>query len=109
MPLLRCRQLVGVGSVTWTARDWRQFTALTLLVLAAIPLTLILAASLVVVYYQPRNAFAFNLGLATAVLILVDLVCLGAILGRRTFRFKVGDKEIEASGDAGERVLEDAA
>lgn len=93
----------------WTARDWRQFTALTLLALAAIPLTMILAAALVVVYYQPHNAKAFYLGLATAALILVDLVCLGAILGRRTFRFKVGDNEVEATGDAGERVLEGAA
>jgi hypothetical protein len=94
--------------MTWTARDWRQFTALTLLALAAIPLTLILAGALVAVYYQPRNVFAFNLGLATAALILVDLVCLGAILGRRTFRFKVGDNEVEATGEDGERVLEGA-
>lgn len=94
--------------MSWTARDWRQFTALTLLALAAIPLTLILAGSLVVVYVDPRNAKAFYLGLATAGLILVDLVCLGAILGRRTFRFKVGGSEVEATGDAGERVLEGA-
>lgn len=95
-------------ATVWTARDWRQFTALTLLALAAIPLTLILAAALVVVYHQPHNAKAFYLGLATAALILVDLVCLGAILGRRTFRFRVGDNEVEATGDAGERVLNDA-
>lgn len=95
--------------MSWTARDWRQFTALTLLALAAIPLTLILAAALVVVYYQPHNAKAFYLGLATAALILVDLVCLGAILGRRTFRFRVGDNEVEATGEDGERVLQGAA
>lgn len=95
--------------MTWTARDWRQFTALTLLALAAIPLTLILAGSLIVVRLDPENAKAFYLGLATAALILVDLVCLGAILGRRTFRFKVGDNEVEATGEDGERVLEGAA
>lgn len=95
--------------MSWSARDWRQFTALTLLALAAIPLTLILAGALIVVYVDPKNAKAFYLGLSTSGLILVDLVCLGAILGRRTFRFKVGDNEVEATGEDGERVLQGAA
>ncbi|MBO9580340.1 MAG: hypothetical protein J7498_05565 [Sphingobium sp.] len=91
--------------MSWTARDWRQFTALTLLALAAIPLTLISAMSRVIIYLQPHNSFAFYLGLSNDVLILVDLVCVGTILGRRTFKIKVGDNEINADGGDGERVL----
>lgn len=92
-------------SAPWSARDWRQFTALTLLALAAIPLTGVLAGALVVVYFQPRNAHAFGLGIAAAVLILTDLVGLSAILGRRTFRIRVGDNEINATGEDAGRVL----
>lgn len=93
------------GRAPWTARDWRQFTALTLLALAAVPLTAIIAAALLIVYQQPGNHYAFWLGQAAAGLILVDLLGLSAILGRRTFRLKAGSNEIEATGEDGERVL----
>lgn len=92
--------------MSWTARDYRQMTALSLLALANIPLTIIMAAALVVVYLQPGNAKALYLGLAASALILVDLVCLGAILGRRTFKFRVGSNEISASGEDADRVME---
>jgi hypothetical protein len=41
-------------------------------------------------------------------LILIGIVLTGfsAILGRRTFRFRVGDNELEASGEDAERVLD---
>jgi hypothetical protein len=92
----------------WTARDWRQMVALALLALANIPLTLIMGGALGTVYDQPRNAYALYLGLAAACLILVDLVCLGAILGRRTFKFKVGSNEISATGEDADKIMENA-
>lgn len=92
--------------MSWSARDWRQFFALMLMALAAIPLTLVMAASLWVVHLNPRNHDAFWLGQSAAALILADLLGLSAILGRRTFRFKVGDADIEATGEEAERVLE---
>ncbi len=91
--------------MSWTARDWRQFTALTLLALAAIPLTLIMAGALAVVYVDKSNVNAFWLGQAAALIILVDLICLSAILGRRTFKLKVAGNEVNLTGDDGERVL----
>lgn len=92
--------------MSWTARDWRQFTALTLLALAAIPLTAVLAAALVIVHLDRGNAHAFWIGIATAVLIFADLIGLSAILGRRTFRIKVGANELNATGEDAERVLD---
>lgn len=91
--------------MSWTARDWRQFFALMLMALAAVPLTAVMAASLWIVHREPRNYYAFWLGQSAAALIAIDLIGLSAILGRRTFRFKVGDNEINATGDDGERVL----
>ncbi len=89
----------------WTARDCRQFVALTLLAAGAIPLTALEAGALWIVWQQPGNAKALMLGLAIAVLILVDLVCVGTVLGRRTFKIRVGDNEIDATGEDAERVL----
>ncbi len=92
--------------MSWTARDWRQFSALMLMALAAIPLTAVMAAALWIVQMAPRNHYAFWLGQSSAALIALDLIGLSAILGRRTFRFKVGDNEINATGEDGERVLD---
>ncbi len=92
--------------VSWTARDWRQFSALMLMALAAIPLTGVMAAALWIVHAMPRNHYAFWLGQSAAALIALDLLGLSAILGRRTFRFRVGDNELQATGEDGERVLD---
>ncbi len=78
-----------------------------LMALAAIPLTMVMAASLWIVQMAPRNHYAFWLGQSAAALIALDLIGLSAILGRRTFRFKVGKNEIGATGDEGDRVLSD--
>jgi len=94
--------------MTWTARDWRQFVALSLLALSAIPLTAVMSVALYFVSVDARNAHAFWLGQSAAGLILVDLIGLSAILGRRTFKFKVGNAEVNAVGEDGEKILEDA-
>ncbi|OJY63222.1 MAG: hypothetical protein BGP16_00285 [Sphingobium sp. 66-54] len=94
-----------MGAVSWTARDWRQFSALMLMALAAIPLTAIMAASLWIVHLYPRNHYAFWLGQSAAALIALDLIGLSAILGRRTFKIRVGDKELDMTGEDAERVL----
>jgi len=90
----------------WTARDWRQFIALILLSLAAVPLTGVLIYALWIVFQNPNNAKAFWLGVYTATLILADLVGVSAILGRRTFRFKVGDAEVHAEGEDADALME---
>lgn len=92
----------------WTARDWRQFIATILMALAAVPLTIALYWAQYTVQLAPRNHFAFWLGIAAAALIAIDIVGLSAILGRRTFKFRVGDNEMEASGEDAERVLDRA-
>lgn len=91
--------------MSWTARDWRQFVALTLLAAAAIPLTILLGWALWIIQGNPRNAAALTLGLAVAGLIAADLLGVSAVLGRRTFRFKVGDAEIGATGEGAERLV----
>ena len=95
--------------MSWSARDWRQFSALLLMALAAIPLTMVMAASLWIVQINPRNHYAFWLGQSAAALIALDLLGLSAILGRRTFKFKVGDNSVEATGEEADRVLEQMA
>ncbi len=92
----------------WTARDWRQFVALSLLALSAIPLTAVMSVALYFVHVDAKNGKAFWLGQSAAALILVDLVGLSAILGRRTFKFKVGNAEVNAEGEDGEKILEGA-
>lgn len=94
--------------MSWSARDWRQFSALMLMALAAIPLTIVMAAALWIVHLNPTNHDAFWLGQSAAALILADLLGLSAILGRRTFKFKVGNANVEATGEEAERVLESA-
>lgn len=92
----------------WTARDWRQFVALILLALAAVPLTIALYWAQYTVQLAPRNHFAFWLGVAAAGLIAIDIIGVSAILGRRTFKFRVGENEMEATGEDAERVLDHA-
>lgn len=96
---------MGAVSDRWTARDWRQMTALTLLALSAIPLTGVMAGALIEVHFNPRNTNAFWIGIAAAVLIFTNLIGLSAILGRRTFRIKVGENELNATGEDADRVL----
>ena len=91
--------------MNWTARDWRQFVALTLLAAGAIPLTILLGWALWIIQANPRNGAALTLGLAVSGLIAADLLGVSAVLGRRTFRFKVGDAEIGATGEGAERLV----
>lgn len=92
----------------WTARDWRQFIAIIFLALANIPLSVAFFWAQYTVHFAPDNDFAFWLGIAAGSLIAIDIIGLSAILGRRTFRFKVGENEMEASGEEAERVMEQA-
>jgi hypothetical protein len=92
----------------WTARDWRQFIATILLAVSAIPLTIALYWAQYTVQLDRENDFAFWLGVAAAALIGAVIVGLSAILGRRTFKFRVGDNEMEATGEDAERVLDRA-
>lgn len=89
----------------WSARDCRQFVALSLLAAGNVPLTASLGFAQWTVWMAPGNAKAMLLGLAAAILIFVDLVCVGTVLGRRTFKIKVGDNQIDATGEDAERVL----
>ena len=93
---------------TWTARDWRQFIAIIFLAIANLPLSAAFGWAQYTVYLDPQNHFAFWLGIAAGALMAVDIIGLSAILGRRTFRFKVGDNEMEASGEDAERIMEKA-
>lgn len=89
----------------WSARDWRQFVALTLLAAGNVPLSALLWVAIDAVDRNPRNGSALTLGLAIAGLIASDLIGVSAVLGRRTFKFKVGDAQIDATGGAADRVL----
>jgi hypothetical protein len=94
--------------MTWSARDWRQNIATVLLALAAIPLTVAFYAAQWTVRENPRNDHAYYLGIAAAVLLGLIIVALAMILGRRTFKFKVGTADIEATGEDADHVLEGA-
>lgn len=99
---------MGFDTSKWTARDRRQYIATILLALANIPLTASLYAAQWTVRENPKNYYAFWLGVAAAALIGACVIGLSAILGRRTFRFKVGDNEMEASGEDAEKIMENA-
>jgi uncharacterized membrane protein YdbT with pleckstrin-like domain len=92
----------------WSARDWRQFIAIIFLALANLPLSVAFFWAQYTVHFDPTNDFAFWLGIAAASLIGIDIIGLSAILGRRTFRFRVGDNEMEATGENAEQLMERA-
>jgi len=91
---------------SWTPRDWRQFVALTLLALGNIPLTGMLGWCLAILDRQPGSAGVMTLGIGIVALIAINLIGLSAVLGRRSFRFKVGDATIDATGGGAERLLD---
>ena len=91
---------------TWSARDWRQFCALLILALGNIPLTACLAYALWGVHIDKGNWLIFWLGLSISLLIGLNFIGLSAILGRRTFKLKAGDNEIEATGEGAERAMQ---
>lgn len=90
---------------SWSARDCRQFVALTLLAAGALPLSAAFVLAQITVWHDPDNKRAEHLGMAAAMLIGIDLFGVSAILGRRTFKLKVGSSELGATGEDGDRVL----
>jgi hypothetical protein len=100
--------MIAFDTSSWTARDRRQYIATILLALANIPLTASLYAAQWTVRENPHNHYAFWLGVCAASLIGACIIGLSAILGRRTFRFKVGENEMEASGEDADKIMEQA-
>ena len=90
----------------WTARDWRQFVALTLLAAGDIPLTMLLGYSLWILWQQPRNGGALTIALGIIGLIAVNRIGISAVLGRRKFNLTLpGGTRIEGSGEGMEQVV----
>jgi hypothetical protein len=97
----------------WTARDWRRMAGILFLGLGGIVVTILAWRSLTLLAEKSRSPwpvayFAYG----TLVLIGIVLTGLSAILGRRTFKLKVGPNTVESVGeDAADRVqdaLDDA-
>lgn len=93
----------------WTARDWRALIGVAMLGGGGVAMTALAWRSLTVLAEKsvspwPVAYFAYGC------LMLIGIVLLGfsAILGRRVFKFRVGDNELEASGEEAERALDRA-
>lgn len=91
----------------WTARDWRQVIGVMALAGGGVSVTVLAGFALQILAEKsvtPWPAAYFGFGC----LILIGIVLTGfsAILGRRTFKFRVGDNEIEATGQSAEDVME---
>jgi len=95
-----------MGRANWTARDWRQFVALTLLAAGDMPLTALLGWALWILWHQPRNGGTVMIAMGIVSLIAINRIGVSAVLGRRTFKFKVGDTVIDATGGAAERLID---
>lgn len=93
----------------WTPRDWRMLVGIAMLGGGGIATTGLAGWALTIVAEKstspwPAAYFAYGC------LVLIGIVLTGfsAILGRRTFKFRVGDNELEAIGEDAERVMERA-
>lgn len=93
----------------WTARDWRALIGVAMLGGGGIAVTVLAWLALKLLAEKstspwPAAYFAYGC------LILIGIVLTGfsAILGRRTFKFRVGDNELETTGEEAERVLDRA-
>lgn len=91
----------------WTARDWRMLVGILMLGGGGIAVTGLAGWSLTIVAEKSTSPWpAAYFGYACLGLIGIVLTGFSAILGRRTFKFRVGDNEMEATGEDAERVLD---
>lgn len=91
---------------SWTARDWRAMLGVLLLGAGGIAVTVLGWRALSVVAEKSSSPWpAAYFGYGCLALIGIVLTGFSAILGRRTFKFRVGDNELEASGEEAERFL----
>lgn len=95
--------------IGWTARDWRSLWAVLLLGGGGIATTALAWRALDKLTEKAMSPWPIAY-FAYGCLLLIGIVLFGfsAILGRRTFKFRVGDNEMEATGEDADRVLERA-
>lgn len=97
------------GIETWTARDWRRMVGIVFLGGGGIAVTALAWHSLTLLAERSQSPwpvayFAYGL----LVLIGIVLTGLSAILGRRTFRLKVGGNTVETVGEEAAGRIQDA-
>lgn len=91
----------------WTPRDWRMLAGILMLGGSGIAMTGLAAWALTIVADKSTSPWpAAYFGYGCLILIGIVITGFSAILGRRTFKFRVGDNELEATGEDAERVLE---
>lgn len=91
----------------WTARDWRSLIGIAMLGGGGIAVTALAWQALTITAEKSSSPWpAAYFGYGCLILIGIVLTGFSAILGRRTFKFRVGDNELEASGEEAERVFE---
>lgn len=93
----------------WSPSDWRRMVGILFLGVGGIVSTVLSAYSLKVLADKSNGPWAVAyFAYGTLVLIGIVLTGLSAILGRRTFKFKVGANEIESVGEETPRRIEDS-
>lgn len=93
----------------WTPRDLRALVGIIMLGGGGIAVTVLAWKSLTILAEKSTTPWpAAYFGYGCLVLIGVVLTGFSAILGRRTFKFRVGENEIEASGEEADKILERA-
>jgi len=91
----------------WTARDWRMMLGILMLGGGGIAMSCLAGWALTIIAQKSSSPWpAAYFGYGCLILIGIVLTGFSAILGRRTFKFRVGDNEIETTGEDAERVLE---
>lgn len=93
----------------WTPRDWRALIGVAMLGGGGIAVTALAWQALTITAEKSTSPWpAAYFGYGCLVLIGIVLTGFSAILGRRTFKFRVGDNELEATGEEAERALNHA-
>lgn len=92
---------------TWSARDWRALVGIVMLGGGGIAVTGLAWLALTLLAQRSTTPWpAAYFGYGCLVLIGIVLTGFSAILGRRTFKFKVGDNEVETTGEEADKILD---
>jgi len=91
----------------WSPRDWRGLLGVIMLGGGGIAVTVLAWRSLDALAAKSTSPWPVAY-FAYGCLVLIGVVLTGfsAILGRRTFKFRVGDNEIATTGEEADRLLD---
>ncbi|UZW55569.1 hypothetical protein NUH86_01820 [Sphingobium sp. JS3065] len=94
----------------WSASDWRRLIGIVFLGAGGVACTVIAGSALTVIAEKSSSPWpAAYFGYGCLVLIGIVLTGLSAILGRRTFKLKLGGNTVESLGEDTVDAIQKAA